>query len=231
MGLRYNTGVRVTLIALIFVSAGVLATACGPSSATRPLGAVDAYSAALRSRDFGKAYDLMSDKYKKEHTREDFIKLMKDSPEDVRKTAERLAAPGRRVEVAARFIYDDLGDELSLVEEHGSWRLAVNPLDFYPQDTPARTLRSFVRAVELKRWDVVLRFVPNKWKEVMTVDQVKSQFDGSKREEVDTMLRLLSANLDNPIEQQGDEARMQYGDKFEVKFLREDGIWKVEDPD
>ncbi len=228
MGLRYNTPVRALLTSLV-----LLAAACGPSSATRPTGAVDAYASALRSRDFGKAYELMSEKYRKEHTREDFIKMMKESPEDVRKTAERLAAPGRRVEVAARFVYDDLGDELSLVEEHGSWRLATNPLEFYPQDTPARALRSFVRAVELKRWDVVLRFVPNKWKEVMTVDQVKRQFDGDteKRAEVDTMIRLLSANLDNPIEQQGDEARMQYGDRFEVKFLREDGLWKVEDPD
>src|SRR5262249_52608599 len=163
-------------------------------------GAVDAYSAALRSRDFGKAYDLMSEKYRKEHTRDDFIKLMKESPEDVRVTAERLEAPGRRGEVAARFGYDDPGDGLSPVAGHGSWRLAVNPLDFYPQDTPGHTLRSFVRAVELKRWDVVLRFVPNKWKEVMTVEQVRQQFDGAKRTEVDTMLRLLSANLDNPID-------------------------------
>jgi hypothetical protein len=219
------------LAAAVLASLSIAVSACNGHSTTKPMSAVDAYADALRSGNYARAYELMSEKYRREHTREEFVKMMRESPEEVRETAARLGGPGRKVEVSARFVYDELRDELALVEEGGSWKLATNPLDFYPQDTPQRALRSFVRAVELARWDVVLRFVPNKWREVMTADNVKNEFSGEKKEETQTMMRLLAANLDNPIEQMGDEARMQYGDRYEVKFVREDGLWKIADPD
>jgi hypothetical protein len=212
----------------------VLATAlvaCGASPARQPLGAIDAYAAALRAGDYGRAYELMSARYRREHSREDFMRMMRESPEEVRLTAARLTASNRRVEVAARFVYDDLRDELPLVLEDGGWKISSDPLEFYPQDTPAHALRSFVRAVELKRYDVVLRFVPNRWRQEMTEAKVREQFEGERREEVAQMMRLLTANLENPIEQEGDRARMPYGERYEVKFVREDGIWKVADPD
>ncbi len=208
----------------------LLLAACGSGGSGRPATAVKSYVRAIRSADYDAAYRLMSDRYRKEHTREQFIKMMSESPEDVRQTAERLSAGGHRVEVSARFVYDDLRDEITLVEEGGTWKLATNPLDFYPQDTPARTVRSFVRAIELQRWDVVMRFVPNKYREHMSVEDIKAQFEGAEHEDVGTMVRVLTANLDNNISQQGDEARMQYGDRYEIKLIREDGMWKVEDP-
>ena len=213
------------LVLLLFLAA------CGASPARQPLSAVDAYAAALRAGDYGRAYDLMSSRYRREHSRDDFVRMMKDSPQEVKQTASRLTSSNRRVEVAARFVYDDLRDELPLVLEDGGWKIASDPLEFYPQDTPNHALRSFVRAVELKRYDVVLRFVPNRWRQEMNETKIRDQFEGEKREEVVQMMRLLSANLENPIEQEGDKARMPYGERFEVKFVREDGIWKVADPD
>jgi hypothetical protein len=65
----------------------------------------------------------------------------------------------------------------------------------------------------------------------MTEAKVRDQFEGEKREEVSQMMRLLGAHLDSPIEQDGDKARMPYGERFEVKLVREDGVWKVADPD
>ena len=221
----YNQPVRRLLLAV-----AVTLAACGGSTSGKPAAAVDDYVAALRSQDYARAYDLMSEKYKKEHTREDFIKMLRESPEEVRETAARLATPGRRVEVSARFVYDDLRDEISLVQEGGGWKLATNPLDFYPQDTPSRAVRSFVRAVELKRWDVVMRFVPNKYREYMTPEKIRDQFEGGQKEEVDVMMRVLTANLDNAVTTQGDEARMQYGDRYEIKLVKEDNVWKVDDP-
>jgi hypothetical protein len=213
------------------VCLSLLAAACAGAGGAHPISAVDDYVAALRVGDYVKAYSFMSERYKKEHAQDDFIRMMKESPQEVRETTARLSSPERKVEVAARFVYDDLHDELALVQENGVWKISGDPLDFYPQDSPNHTLRSFVRAVELKRYDIVLRFVPNKWKEEMTEKKIKEQFEGEKREEVGQMMRLLIANLDNPIDQQGDEARMPYGDRFEVKFVREDGIWKIADPD
>jgi hypothetical protein len=186
---------------------------------------------ALRARDYGHAYEYMSASYRRAHGRDDFVRMMKDSPEEVKQTSERLTADGRKVEVSARFVYDDLRDELPLVLENGAWRLASDPLEFYPQDTPAHALRSFLRAVELKRYDVLLRFVPSPWRAEMSAEKLKAELEGERKEELSRLVRLLTANLENPIDIEGDRARMPYGDRYEVKFVREDGAWKIKDPD
>ena len=206
------------------------ASPAGPA-AERPLSAVDGYVSALRAGDYTRAYDYMSAGYRRAHGRDEFVRMMKDSPEEVKQTAERLLADGRKVEVSARFVYDDLRDELPLVLENGAWRLASDPLEFYPQDTPAHTLRSFIRAVELKRYDVLLRFVPTPWRAEMTAEKMKVEFEGERKDGIARMLRLLTANLENPIDIDGDRARMPYGDRYEVKFVREEGAWKIKDPD
>jgi hypothetical protein len=208
----------------------VVCAACAGGSA-RPLAAVDSYVAALRAGDYGRAYDLMSDRYRKEHSREDFVRLMKESSPEVRQTVARLSSPNRRVEESATFKYDDLRDELQLVEEGGSWKIAGDPLDFYPQDTPQHALRSFLRAVQLKRWDIVLRFVPSDWREAMTEDKVREQFEGEKKEEMSALIQTITANLDNPVDVTGEKARMPYGDRSEVRFKKEEGGWKIADLD
>jgi hypothetical protein len=204
--------------------------ACGGAAGERPGSAVDGYVELLRGGDYGRAYDMMSARYKKEHSREDFIRMMKESPTEVRETAARLGSKNRKVDVSARLVSGDLLDEVLLVQEDGQWRIASDPLSFYPQDTPGHALRSFLRAVDLKRWDVVLRFVPNEYRKHMTDANVKDEFEGKNREENATMRRILKGHLDNHIEQQGDSARMPFGDRYEVRFRREDGVWKIEDP-
>jgi len=47
------------------------------------------------------------------------------------------------------------------------------------------------------------------------------------------MLALMNAGVkpDEPIIERGNDARMGYGDRFEVKFVKEDGVWKLKDLD
>jgi len=45
------------------------------------------------------------------------------------------------------------------------------------------------------------------------------------------MMNMIRANLDEPITDKGNEARMPYGDRFEVKFVLEEGKWKIQDLD
>ena len=208
----------------------LLGAACGGMGSGRPGSAVDSYVKAIRDGNYSRAYDLMSARYKKEHSRDDFIRMMQESPTEVRETAARLGSKNRKIDVSARLVYGDMSDELLLVQEDGQWRVASDPLSFYPQDTPSHALRSFLRAVDLKRWDVALRFVPNEYRKHMTEANVREEFEGKNREDNANMRRLLKANLDNHIEQQGDTARMPFGDRFEVRFRREDGVWKIEDP-
>ena len=76
--------------------------ACASAGAKQPLAAVDAYAAALRAGDYGRAYELMSARYRREHTREEFMRMMKDSPQEVKETASRLTASGRKVEATRK---------------------------------------------------------------------------------------------------------------------------------
>ena len=208
-----------------------LTVACATGSTSQPLAAIDEYADALHGNDYGRAYNLMSERYRREHSREDFIRMMKESPEEARVTASKLKVGRRRVEVEARFRYNDLGDELMLVLERGEWKISNDPVNFYPQDTPQNALRSFIRAHDNKRWEIVMRLIPNRWREEMTVEKVRDHFEGKRKEEVQQMMRLLRANQENTIEQQGDSARMQYGEKYEVRFVKEEGVWKIDDPD
>ncbi|HLU68287.1 MAG TPA: hypothetical protein VKZ63_18515, partial [Kofleriaceae bacterium] len=172
----------------------------------------------------------MSESFQARHSREEFIRMMKESGDEVAETAQKLSSQSKEVEATAEFRYG-LGDTMRLVQEDGEWRIASNPIDFYSQATPRDALRSFVRAYELERWDVMLRFVPSKYRERMTVDKMREQFKGSQRAEIESMMNMIRANLDEPITDKGNEARMPYGDRFEVKFVLEEGKWKIQDLD
>jgi hypothetical protein len=156
--------------------------------------------------------------------------MMRDNPREVDETAERLRGKHGSLEVSAEFEYG-LGDQMRLVQEGGQWRIASNPLGFYDQSSPKAALRSFIRAFRLERWEVMLRFVPNQYREKMDANKMKAQFTGPSKDQVETLMNTLEANVDEPITERGNDARMSYGDRFEVKFVKEDGVWKLKDLD
>ena len=51
-------------------------------------------------------------------------------------------------------------ETLRLRREDGTWRVVTDVIDWYSQRTPRQAVRSFVRAVEARRWDVLLRLLP-----------------------------------------------------------------------
>jgi hypothetical protein len=226
-GVRYNRAVRLALWICVVLAFGA-AVGCG-----RPKGpsqTLDKYGRALKNHDFGQAYDLMSSGFRSKVSREDYVRMMRDNPREVDETAERLRGKHGSLEVSADFEYG-LGDQMRLVQEGGKWRIASNPLAFYDQTTPKGALRSFIRAFRLERWEVMLRFVPNQYKEKMDPAKMKAQFTGPSKEQMETLMNTLEANVDEPIIERGNDARMSYGDRFEVKFVKEDGVWKLKDLD
>ena len=42
---------------------------------------------------------------------------------------------------------------------------------------------------------------------------------------------VYDPELDEPITERGNDARMSYGDRYNVQFLKEDGVWKIKDLD
>jgi hypothetical protein len=212
-----------------WILVAALAAGCGGSRSAAN-GALDRYGQALRDRDFEEAYELMSSSFRAKVSREEFVRMMRDSPREVGETARRLDKKPSRMEISAEFEYG-LGDTMRLVQEGGTWKIASNPLAFYDQSTPRGSLRSFLRAYRLERWDVMLRFVPDKYRERMDVEKMRNQFQGPNHEQMEVLMNMLEANIDAPIEAKSNEARMSYGERYEVKFVREDGAWKIKDLD
>lgn len=217
---------RNTLLASLALVVGLGACAGRQGGPTR---ALSEYSRALERRDYDRAYDLMSEAYRAQHSKEDFVRMLEENPREVKETASRLRSARGDLEVTAELRYG-LGDRMQLVREGGAWKIASNPVDFYSQATPREALRSFLRAYSLKRWDVMLRFVPDNYRQHMTVDSMRRQFEGENKEALARMMAMVAANADEPIAEQGNDAKLRYGEN-EVRFVREDNVWKIKDFD
>ena len=202
---------------------------CGAAAHT-PVGTARAFSDAVRRERYAQAYELMSEDYRRRVRFDQFRRMLEDYPEEARDIADTLAdAQGPSVVTAVVPI--GRGEELTLTQERGGWRLTGNIADFYDQTTPRAALRSFVRAMERRRYEVVLRFVPKADREGMTVGRMKQVFEEESKAETERLLAALRENLKRPIEVVGDHATMPYGDRYSVQFVREDGLWRIEDPD
>ncbi|HEY8432414.1 MAG TPA: hypothetical protein VIL20_28780 [Sandaracinaceae bacterium] len=202
----------------------------GIGAGATPEGTVAAFAAALRDGRIADAYALMSESYRRRVSYEEFERYFRDYPDEVRETARALGERSGRAEQEAVVEYGE-GETLRLTREGGQWRVSTDVVDFYDQSTPRAALRSFVRAMERGRYDVVLRLVPEADREGMTPERMREAWEGEGREEVERLVATLRASLDNPIEEVGDRATMHYGDRFRVQFVREDGVWRIEDPD
>jgi hypothetical protein len=233
------------------------AAACGGGGVGTPEDAVAALARALRDGRADDAYDLMSAEYRRRVSREEFRRYAARNREELRETADALSRPEGPAEQTARVVLAD-GEVVELVRDGGRWRVATNLVDYYDQSTPRAALRTFVRAMERERYDVVLRLVPDADREGMTVERMREAFSGEGREEISRLLVELRGALDAPIEQVGDHATLRYGGSAReaggggeaggvgaasgggasatgrartVRFVREGGRWKIEDPD
>ncbi|ACY16467.1 hypothetical protein Hoch_3968 [Haliangium ochraceum DSM 14365] len=207
----------------------LLGGGCG-GAGQGPEATLDAYRTALVNKEYGTAYELMSAEFRARHTRQEFEQMVADNADEVRDTVAQLGRGRESVTVQAEVRYG-LGEELRMRREADEWRLVSNPLEFYSQATPRDALRSFLRAYRLERWGIMLRFVPERYRERMDAEVLAQQFQGERSEDSAELMRALEANIDAPITDKGDEARMPYGDRHEVTFVREGGQWKILDFD
>jgi glutathione S-transferase len=202
---------------------------CAGTGAATPGAALSSFAEAIRQERFDVAYGLMAESYRERVSRDEFERHLRENPAEAHRLAARLSEPEGPIIVTARVPYAD--DALQLIQDGKTWHLEGNVVDFYDQSSPRTAIRSFVRAMENRRYDVVLRFVPNADREGMSVDAMREAWEGEGREEIERLLANLRANLNNPIEVVGDRATMPYGERFSMQLVREDGVWKVEDPD
>jgi hypothetical protein len=203
-------------------------TACTTPRAEDPQSVLRAYSHALDEGRAEDAYRLLSEEARRGISLEAFRRMVKDNPEEVREIARALSRPTATPVVTAT-ITGANGQELELVLEKGKWRVEATAIDLYGQDTPRHAIQGFVRAVERRRYDVVLKYVPDLHKEGLDATKLKLAWEGHDKEEIEQVVSALKQALPTAtIEETGDRATMTYG-AGTMQLLRERGLWKIED--
>jgi hypothetical protein len=220
--------VRLTKLAVVALLLSV--SACGGARAEDPHSVLRSYSRALEEGRAEDAYRMLSEEARRGISLEAFRRMVKDSPEDVREIAKALARPTSTPVVTAT-VTTAAGQELQLVLEKGRWKVDASAIDLYAQDTPRHAVQGFVRAVERKRYDVVLKYVPDAHREGLDAEKLKSAWEGHDKEEIDQVVAGLKQALPAAtIEQTGDRATMAYS-QGTMQLVRERGLWKIEDFD
>lgn len=220
-----------TRLGLVFGALLALTCAACPGSRAEDPGAVlRSYSRALEEGRAEDAYRMLSDEARRGISFEAFRRMVKDNPDEVREIAKALARPTASPVVTATVTTAN-GQELALVLEKGKWRVEATAIDLYAQDTPRHAIQGFVRAVERKRYDVVLKFVPDSHKEGLDPSKLKTAWEGHDKEEIEQVVAGLKQALPSAtIEETGDRATMAYG-AGTMQLVRERGLWKIEDFD
>jgi hypothetical protein len=217
----------------------LVACASGPS----PSDTLRAYASALADKRVDDAYSMLSDEARRAISQEAFRRMVLENPDDVLEISRALGRPATPPVVTAVVTLPN-GDELSMVLEDGRWRIDAAAVDLYGQATPRQALAGFIRAFERKRYDVLLRYLPDADRDgtaqglvgvppdgrEMTPAMVKEAWEGEQREDTLQTVQALKAALPTAnIEETGDTATMSYGTGGTVSFKRERGLWKIDD--
>jgi hypothetical protein len=219
---------------LLVASLGPLSLAfvsgCIGLRADDPEGVLHAYAHALEDGRADDAYRMLSEEARRGVSLEAFRRMVHDGSDDVREIGHALSRPTAPPLVTAK-VTAPSGQEVDLVLESGTWKVEATAIDLYAQDSPRHAVQGFVRALERKRYDVILRYVPDAHKEGLDAAKLKTAWEGHDKEEMDQVLAALKQSLPGAsIEETGESAQMPYGAGV-LKLVREHGLWKIEDFD
>ncbi|HKQ67700.1 MAG TPA: hypothetical protein VJT73_00100 [Polyangiaceae bacterium] len=228
--LCYGTGVR-SLVPSIFATF-LLVVGCrsgamqqGPSDTLR------SYAKALDEGRPDDAYKLLSSEAKRSISLDAFRRMVGENAPEMKDIARALARPSSDPVVTAT-VTSPKGETITLVYEEGRWKLDGSAINLYGQTSPKQSVEAFLRAFERKRYDVMLRFVPDGHLEGLDAEKLRAAWEGSQKEEMLRITTALKAALATArFEETGDRATMAYGAGGTVQLVREHGAWKIEDFD
>jgi hypothetical protein len=220
-----------------FLQRGLLAMlapalfACGAAPhGSDPQSVLHTYAHALEEGRADDAYRLLSEEARRGISLEAFRRTVKDDPDGVREIGRTLQRPTAPPMVTA-IVTSPSGQELHLVLEDGAWRVDASSIELYAQDTPRHAVQGFIRAIERKRYDVVMRYVPDAHREGLDPGKLKSAWEGHEKDEIEQVVSALKQALPTAsIEETGERAAMPYG-AGTMQLVREHGLWKIENFD
>jgi hypothetical protein len=217
-------------LACAFTTASVLSCAAAQHPDDNPQGVLHAYARALEDGRADDAYRLLSDEARRGVSLEAFRRMVKDDPDGVKEIGRSLARPTAPPVVTAS-VTSPSGQELNLVLENGRWRVDASTIDLYAQDTPRHAIVGFIRAIERKRYDIVMHYVPETHKEGLDASKLQAAWEGHEKEEIQQVVGALKQALPTAtIEETGERATMPYG-AGTMQLVREHGLWKIENFD
>jgi hypothetical protein len=206
--------------------------ACGGGAGSDPDRVLREYSLAVEGGRAREAYELLSTESKKSISFEQFQRILKENPEEARELAQSLRRPQvGPPRVTATVTGPDGESSILLVYEQGQWRVDASAVDLYSQRTPEAAVRAFLRAYENKRYDVLLKFVPeDQLDKELTPAELKKAWEGEEKADMDRLTDALKASLPTAkVELFGDRATLAFGAGGSVELVRERGVWKIED--
>lgn len=194
-----------------------------------PRKAVGAYASALRRGEPKRAYRWLSAQARSQLTEAGFVDLYETHREAFLDLAQRLSKPSGPAELAASVRLPD-GAELELVFEEGQWRVLAESLQLYRQDTPLEALRTFVRAYDRQRYDILLLLAPEATRAQTTEQELREAWEGEEQPTLQRIVIALRAGLQTAqVEAVGRRATVRYGTASVAQLVREGGDWKIED--
>lgn len=202
-----------------------------------PNAVLQSYARAIREHRIEDAYSLLSTEARRSISIEAFRRMVLENPKDAEELADALARPTTDPILTAT-VTTEQGEELTLIFEHGRWRIDGETVDFYGQSSPRQAIRSFLRAFERKRFDVLLRFVPDSKKiaderfPALDEARLRESWEGPQQEDMARICQGIKAALPQAsIEEYKDRATMAYGLGGTLQLVREHGLWKIENFD
>ncbi|HET9934644.1 MAG TPA: hypothetical protein VFQ35_28260 [Polyangiaceae bacterium] len=213
-----------------FLALSLVVAGCAHSGASgEPDRTLQAYSRALEAGRAQEAYALLSSDAQKSIPFEAFQRMLKENPEEIKELARSLRRPAQPPQVTAT-VTPPNGPTLLLVYEDGRWRVDASSIDLYSQATPERAVAGFVRAYENRRFDVLMRFVPDAQKKDLTPASLEKAWTSDQKDDVEHMMQALRAALPTArFEVLGERATLAFGASGMLELVREHGTWKVED--
>ena len=116
-------------------------------------------------------------------------------------------------------------EPLELIVHGDRYWLSRDPLDAYPRTTAELCLRSFVRAVDAHRAELLLQFIPRRYRNTIDSDALGRASEGPLHD----LAEQIRLRLDQPLEYLGpDEARLMLDDRRAIRLRRSEGAWLVE---
>jgi hypothetical protein len=195
-----------------------LLVACSGVAKTGPQETLRRYVHAIESDHPTDAYVLLDESIRKQMTPTEFIARWKSLRVELQAQAVQLKPLlGKPVKARAQVSFPS-GARASLSYADDLWKIDDGIALSGGAATPADALRAFIRAVESRNYELVMRFL------------ARSVRDSIERDITERVAKLKHA-LNHEIEVTGGRARLQYDPRYKIELIQEEGEWRILDLD